>query len=316
MSSPNHIDYSRSDAKTALGVCPLRNAKVQLLPLRYGLVERLDPSAALAMPYQPTSRPLGIRLLRDGWLYVIDNTSGYLHEYRVQNGEVSQLLWEGNEASQDQRQGVNAQKTLLFSRLTTLHIAYSEVQWTAYKCSHMIGSRAERDYFMQVVDLSKADCVKGGPHLLTEVQAKQWLAEVAEPPPSEVSIEGMHLQETQDYVWEDQPQFLNTHMAAVKRNLLAAYEHDHLYLVFNDTLGVMRDLSQEQDTVVEWIDEWVAKEKQELKYLVGSYIETLMVLNDQSATGAGVSAKLFERTTEQQRESIYDYLKARNAARG
>ncbi len=316
MSNPNHIDYSRSDAKTALGVCPLRKAKVQLLPLRYGLVERLDPSAALAMPYQPTSRPLGIRLVRDGWLYVIDNTSGYLHEYRVQNGEVSQLLWEGNEASQDQRQGVNAQKTLLFSRLTTLHIAYSEVQWTAYKCSHMIGSRAERDYFMQVVDLSKADCVKGGPHLLTEVQAKQWLAEVAEPPPSEVSIEGMHSQETQDYVWEDQPQFLNTHMAAVKRNLLAAYEHDHLYLVFNDTLGVMRDLAQEQDTVVEWIDEWVAKEKQELKYLVGSYIETLMVLNDQSAPSAGTSAKLFEKTTEQQRESIYDYLNARNALKG
>ena len=316
MSNPNHIDLSRSDAKSALGVCPLRKTKVQLLPLRYGLVERLDPSAAFAMPYQPTSRPLGIRLLRDGWLYVIDNTSGYLHEYRVQNGEVSQYVWEGNEASQDQRQGMGTQKALLFSRLTTLHIAYSEVQWTAVKCSQMLGSRAERDHFMQVVDLSKADCIKGAAHLLTEAQAKQWLAEVAEPSTSEVSIEGMHPQESQDYAWEDQPQFQKTHMAAVKRQMLAAYEHDHLYLVFNDTLGVMRDLAQEQDTVVGWIDEWVAKEKQELKYLVGSYIETLMVLNDQSAPSAGVSPKLFEKTTEQQREAIYDYLNARNTARG
>ena len=316
MNNPNHIDLSRSDAKSALGVCPLRKARVQLLPLRYGVVERLDPAAELAMPFPLASRPLGIRLLRDGWLYVIDNSSGYLHEYRVLNGDITQLLGQGAEINQDQRRGMDTQKALLFSRSTTLHIAYSEVQWTAYKCSKMIGSRDERDHFMQVVDLSKADCVKGGSHLLTDAQAKQWLAEVAEPSTSEVSIEGMHPAETQDYVWEDQPQFQKTHMAAVKRHMLAAYEHDHLYLVFNDTLGVMRDLAQEQDTVVGWIDEWVAKEKQELKYLVGSYIETLMVLNDQSAPSAGVSAKLFEKTTELQRESIYDYLNARNTLKG
>jgi len=295
MNNPNHIDLSRSDAKSALGVCPLRKAKVQLLPLRYGLVERLDPAAELAMPYPLASRPLGIRLLRDGWLYVIDNSSGYLHEYRVQNGEVTQFVWQGAEINQDQRQGMDTQKALLFSRLATLHIAYSEVQWTAYKCSKMIGSRDERDHFMQVVDLSEADCVKGGQHLLTAVQAKQWLAEVSETSSSEVSSEGMHSQETQDYAWEDQPLFKKTHMAAVKRQMLAAYEHDHMYLVFNDTLGVMRDLAQEQDTVVGWIDEWVAKEKQELKYLVGSYIETLMVLNDLSAPSAGVSANCLRK---------------------
>ena len=315
-SNPNQIDYSRQHNRTALGVCPLRKAKVQLLPLRYGLVERLDPSAALAMPFQPGSRPQGIRLLRDGWLYVIDNTSGYLHEYRVQHGEVTQFVWQGNEASEDQRQGLETEKAMLFSRSSTLHITYSEVQWTAYKCSKMIGSRAERDHFMQVVDLSTADCVKGGQHLLTEAQAKQWLAEVAEPPASTTPAEGLHPQESQDYVWEDQPLFKATHMTAVKRQMLAAYEYDHLYLVFNDTLGVMRDLAQEQDTVVGWVDEWVAKERQELKYLVGSYIETLMVLNDQNATSTGVSATLFEKTTPAQRAAIYDYLNARNAARG
>lgn len=84
--NPNDIDYSRQNNRTALGICPLRKPKVQLLPLRYGLVERLDPAAALSLPYQTTSRPMGIRLVRDGWLYVIDNTSGYLHEYRVENG--------------------------------------------------------------------------------------------------------------------------------------------------------------------------------------------------------------------------------------
>ncbi|MFI8372961.1 toxin VasX [Pseudomonas helleri] len=314
--NPNDIDYSRQNNRTALGICPLRKAKVQLLPLRYGLVERLDPAAALSLPYQTTSRPMGIRLVRDGWLYVIDNTSGYLHEYRVENGEVSQFVWQGNEASQDHRQGKDTQQALLFSRATTLHFAYSEVQWTANKCSKMIDSRPDRDHFMQCVDLSSADCVKGGPHLLTDAQTKQWLAEVAEPPSSVAPAEGVHPQETQDYVWEDTPLFKKTPIAVVKRQMLAAYEYDHLYLVFNDTLGVMRDLAEEQDTVVGWIDEWVAKEKHELKYLVGSYIETLMVLNDQSAPNAGVSPKLFEKTTPQQREAIYAYLNARNTFKG
>ena len=316
LTNPNHLDLRRSDAKSALGVCPLRKPKVQLLPLRYGLVERLDPAAALSLPYQTTSRPMGIRLVRDGWLYVIDNTSGYLHEYRVENGEVSQFVWQGNEASQDHRQGMETQHVLLFSRATTLHIAYSEVQWTAHKCSKMIDSRPDRDHFMQCVDLSSADCVKGGAHLLTDAQAKQWLAEVAEAPSSIAPSEGFHPQETQDYVWEDTPLFKKTPIAAVKRQMLAAYEYDHLYLVFNDTLGVMRDLAEEQDTVVSWIDEWVAKEQHELKYLVGSYIETLMVLNDQSAPNAGVSPKLFEKTTPQQREAIYAYLNARNTFKG
>lgn len=316
LTNPNHLDLRRSDAKSALGVCPLRKPKVQLLPLRYGLVERLDPAAALSLPYQTTSRPMGIRLVRDGWLYVIDNTSGYLHEYRVENGEVSQFVWQGNEASQDHRQGMETQHVLLFSRATTLHIAYSEIQWTANKCSKMIDSRPDRDHFMQCVDLSSADCVKGGTHLLTYAQAKQWLAEVAEAPSSIAPSAGFHPQETQDYVWEDTPLFKKTPIAVVKRQMLAAYEYDHLYLVFNDTLGVMRDLAEEQDTVVSWIDEWVAKEKHELKYLVGSYIETLMVLNDQSAPNAGVSPKLFEKTTAQQREAIYDYLNARNTLKG
>ena len=91
--NPNHINYSRTNNRTALGVCPLRKSTVQLLPLRYGLVDNpaLDPSAEIAMPYSLKSRPLGIRLLRDGWLYVIDGGNGELTEYRVYNGVVESI---------------------------------------------------------------------------------------------------------------------------------------------------------------------------------------------------------------------------------
>lgn len=315
-SNPNLADKSRSDAKSPIGVCPLMKNKVQLLPLRYGLVERLDPAAELTLPYALEARPLGIRLLRDGWLYVIDNNTGYLHEYRVEQGNVTKLVWQGKDAARDQRQGKAMENSLVFARGSTLHISFSEVQWTAFKCSQMLKSGEEREYFMQRVELSKATCAEGGQHLLTSQQAEKWLAEVAEQPDSTPPPPGGHPEESKDYVWEQAPLYRKTSIGAVKKQLLASYEHDYLYLVFADTIGVMRDLAQEQDTVVSWIENWVKEERNDLKYVIGSYIETLMVVNDKNAQGAGVSPALFQKTTSAQRQAIYDYINARNALSG
>ncbi|HCS42060.1 MAG TPA: hypothetical protein DIW52_04430, partial [Pseudomonas sp.] len=78
---------SAKDVRSPIGLCPLMGQKVQLLALRYGLVEHLDPSPELSMPLKLNSQPLGIRLLRDGYLYLIDNGTGYLHEYRIEQGQ-------------------------------------------------------------------------------------------------------------------------------------------------------------------------------------------------------------------------------------
>lgn len=310
--NPNLAPKSSSDAKATSGACPLMKNKVQLLPLRYGLVERLDPASEVAVPYKLKSRPLGIRLLRDGWLYVIDNSTGYLHEYRVEKGLVTKFLWKGKEADQDKRQGNLTDDRLVFPRGSTLHVSFSEVQWTAFKCSQMLKSRAERDLFMQVVDLAKADCEKGGSHLLTERQASKWIAELAEQPASTKAPAGAHPEESQDYCWEHQPLYRKAQLSEVKKAVLPKYEHDHLYLVLRDSIGVMRDLADEQDKVVGWIDHWVGQQRKELKYVIGSYIETLMTVNNSTARQAGTSEDLFNKTTPAQREKIYAYIEARN----
>ncbi|WP_437422511.1 toxin VasX [Stutzerimonas chloritidismutans] len=290
--------------------------KVQLLPLRYGLVERLDPSAALSLPYRLKSRPLGIRLIRDGWLYVIENETGYLHEYRVEKGLVSKFVWTGTEAAKDKRQGQLAENSLVFARGSTLHVSFSDVQWTAFKCSQMLKSRKEREHFMQRVDLSRATCADGGEHLLTSQQAEKWLAEVAEQPSGSTPPPGTNPHEGQDYVWESAPLYKKTTIGLVKKQLLPIYEHDHLYLVFKDSLGVMQDLAEEQDAVVGWIEKWIQQSRNDLKYSIGSYIETLMVVNDDTAKRAGTRGALFEKTTPAQRQTIYDYLNARNDLKG
>lgn len=310
--NPNLADKTKSDAKSPVGACPLMKNKVQLLPLRYGLVERLDPSAALSLPYRLKSRPLGIRLIRDGWLYVIDNETGYLHEYRVEKGVVSKFVWKGKEAAQDKRTGTIAEPCLVFPRNSTLHVCFSEAQWTAFKCSQMIKSREDRDLFMQRIDLASADCAKGGAHLLTDAQTEKWLAEIAEAPSDTAVPEGGNPQEAEDYCWEHAQLFRAAQLGELKKSLSPVYENDHFFLVFKDSIGVMRDLAEEQDTVVNWLEEWSGQQRQELKYVIGSYIETLMVVSEDTAKQAGVSSPFFEKTTPAQRETVYDYINARN----
>ena len=289
--NPNNVSKSRTSARSSLGICPLTKAKVQLIPLRYGLVDKaeLDPVQEVAVPYQLSARPLGIRLLRDGWLYVIENSTGRLSEYRVVDGLISAMLWQGERVTQDVRtQPINT-PALIVDRRSTLHVAYAELQWTAKKCSQVLNAASERTRFMQAVDLNQADCEKGGPHLLTRDMAEHWLAEVAtERLEAEQKFQGSEAflpeSERRPYLWEVPEQFAEASINRLTGCIDPQYHDDTLYLVLDDTLGVLRDLANYQDQVVGWIDEWANGGKQpgdnERDYLLACYIESLSQLNE------------------------------------
>ncbi|MHC8352938.1 toxin VasX [Pseudomonas sp. RT4P38] len=84
-------------------------------------------------------------MLRDGWLYVIDSVTGHLHEYQVLNGLVSALLHKGAKVDSDRRTPIEERPALVFSRRSTLHVTFAEVQWTAAKCVQVLDSREERE---------------------------------------------------------------------------------------------------------------------------------------------------------------------------
>jgi len=73
MSTPNDDAKSgqTKDAQDPAGTCPLKKNKIQLVPVRYGLVETLSAKEHTKIPFETESKPLGIRLLRDGWIYVL-----------------------------------------------------------------------------------------------------------------------------------------------------------------------------------------------------------------------------------------------------
>lgn len=317
-SNPNHADKAKSDAKIPVGACPLMKNKVQLLPLRYGLVERLDPSAELSLPYKLKSRPLGIRLIRDGWLYVIvgKRPKAILHEYRIAKGVITQLLWNKAEVTADKREASVGEAHLIFSRQEPLHVAYSEVQWTAAKCAQVLKSPKERNYFMQGIDLARVDCEKGAADLLTTQQANKWLAEVAEKPATTSTGQGMKPEESQDYAWEQPSLYQSTQLGMLKKSLNPQYENDHLYLVVRDDIGVLRDLASHQDLAAGWIVDWSSAETTQKKYVIGCYIESLYRLSEQHMLSAAKQdprfAKLEEETDPAQRQSISDYINVKH----
>ncbi len=300
-----------TDTRSNANNCPSPSNKIQLLPLRYGRVERLR-SKPDSTQYAGLKRPVGLRLLRDGYLYVIDDGTGYLHEYRIEKGIPIKRLWQGREVVQDVRQTSSGEHALVFPQDSTLYVAYSELQWTAAKCAHILGSAADRFYFMQKVNLAEADCLKGGVHLRIEKQISEQLAELAEGPAQHCSTPDIPDAEQQDYIWEHQPLFREAHLGELKHLIKANHEKSHLYLVLEDSLGILRDLAEEQDTVVGWIEEWRERNNNETRFLTATYIDTLMTVGDTTARQVNPDSTLLKKTTPPQRSRIYDYLNARN----
>ena len=300
--NPNNVNLSRDDAKNSMGTCPLMKTTVQLIPLRYGLVDNpaLDPSGEIQMPYSLSARPLGIRLLRDGWLYVIEGSSGTLSEYRIEDGLVSAMLWQGLAVLDDDREEPIQTPHLIYNTTSTLYVTFSEVPWTAKKCQQVLNAPSEREHFMQTVDLGNFNCDTGGPHLLTPDMTEHWLAEVAterlEAEQAQATTLAAHASatqqrldtelpehESQPYLWETPARFAQAAMNRLTGCIHPQYRHDTLYVVLDDTLGVLRDLANYQDQVVGWIDDWsnggTKKGNNERDYLLACYIESLSQLN-------------------------------------
>ncbi|MCW8334212.1 toxin VasX [Vibrio paucivorans] len=139
MSNPNDDAKmgQTKDAQDPAGTCPLKKNTIQLIPLRYGLVESSPTEEAIDLPFDTKSKPMGVRLLRDGWIYILvnDDDAWVIREYRVEDGQVSQLVWQDKEVSSDQRVSAVGDSSLVFEKVSVLYCAYSEIQWTAKKCS-------------------------------------------------------------------------------------------------------------------------------------------------------------------------------------
>lgn len=112
------------------------------------------------------------------------------------------------------------------------------------------------------------------------------------------------------------PQFKLTQLGTLKKQVKAENERDHLYLVVQDDLGVLRDLAEHQDLVTGWISDWSDDEANQKKYVLGSYIQSLYTVTGETilntAQGDPRFATLRDETDKEQRQSIVDYINLKN----
>lgn len=325
---PNNVQKSTTDVKVPVNECSHRKDKIQLLPIRYALVEQHKIAPEITPPHDFKSRPVGLRLMRDGWLYFYEST-GLFYEYLLKDGQVTALLWchktIPDADKREEPQEVNPK--LLFNRTSTLYICYSEIQWTMSKCEQILGSPTERRNKMQIVNLSSLNCSTGGKDLLTDKQCHKYLSELND---DQLKITNTLKQlqtdqtlsknedELKSYIWEkDYNKVINqTHAQSLVNGVDKNYQKDHAYLVINDEIGLLRDLAEYQDRIIELKNKWFADEKIQHQYVIGSYIESLYVINEKALSSVAKQAeqfKDFERdTTLEQRQTVVDYIEVKN----
>ncbi|MGL4418230.1 MAG: toxin VasX, partial [Plesiomonas shigelloides] len=92
--NPNQdaLAASNQDCQSPAGVCPYKGLEIALVPVRYALDEPFKapekqphplPNSHFKGPLKLTGNAYTLRQLRDGWLYVYDESAQQLDEYEV-----------------------------------------------------------------------------------------------------------------------------------------------------------------------------------------------------------------------------------------
>lgn len=149
----------------ANGQCPLKAGEIAIHPVRYAI----DESPARGSAQGPNPLPKGwssshlpklktrsytLRQLRDGWLYVWNETDRTLHEYQVKGHQFIRHQWGGAQLGKDERNNPGESKPyLLYPKRSHLLIAYAPVQWTWRLCEKMRSNPQEQKRWMRALNL-------------------------------------------------------------------------------------------------------------------------------------------------------------------
>lgn len=166
------------DAQDPAGTCPLKQSMLGIIPIRYAFDDndengqQLHPLPAEGKQWQgqfkSKSRHYTLRQLRDGWLYVYDETAQTFHEYQVTGSQLTKIDWSSDEAMKptDERGSKGESKSCLFYPAThTLFIGYAHQRWTWRVCEHMRSHSGSRNKIMRKLSLKRFEKSGSLPHV-------------------------------------------------------------------------------------------------------------------------------------------------------
>lgn len=163
MSTPNQAAQcaNTTDSKSPAGVCPLKNKKIAIIPVRYALDEPFSPpqkqphpvpaGAGFVVPFKLKESGYALRQLRDGWLYVYDEKTKTFDEYEIKGATFIS-------------QSKGSKGHLLYPASHTLFLAYSPQRWTGRIKHEMEKSGGLRTTWMRQVKLGSFASTMKAPH--------------------------------------------------------------------------------------------------------------------------------------------------------
>lgn len=163
MSTPNQAAQcaNTTDSKSPAGVCPLKNKKIAIIPVRYALDEPFSPpqkqphpvpaGAGFVVPLKLKESGYALRQLRDGWLYVYDEKAKTFDEYEVKEATFIS-------------QSHGSKGHLLYPASHTLSLVYSPQRWTGRIRKEMEKSSGLRSVWMRQVKLGSFASTMKAPH--------------------------------------------------------------------------------------------------------------------------------------------------------
>jgi|GEM_PF-2775977 len=270
-----------------------------------------------------------------------------LHEFRLEAMTLTRLLDGVETVTEDCREEEQDTPYLTFGSTCRLHVAYATAPWSADRCNRMLADHRERGRRMQPVDLAGAISGNARRHpasvepLLTGDRLRAAVAELRDPPESGTPESPVEAERTA-YPWTAPPpsppatdtletsedstpatpgegdqaiptgpapaRFEHTTLDDILRvSAPEDVEDDRLFgLVLRDDLGLLQELADYQDHVAGWLDTWT--QEHETRYVVGGFIESLFLLDEEAFIDDPRFRELEEDTTEEQRRAILDYL--------
>nr|VVV05846.1 hypothetical protein AW0309160_03329 [Aliivibrio wodanis] len=168
---------STRDVRSPAGLCPFQRSDIGIIPVRYAL-DDMDEQGGQMHPlpstdtqwkgrFTPQQRQYTLRQLRDGWLYVYDETDTTFHEYQIEGYEFTKIDWSNDEADKPANERGSKGETkscLVYPAKNTLYMAFAHQRWTWRLCEHMRSHISNRSLWMRKVNLKQFKSDLAHPH--------------------------------------------------------------------------------------------------------------------------------------------------------
>lgn len=311
MSNPNDSarNGNSSDAKGVVGECPLKKHKIQLIPVRYGLVEKKvsHPSIKSRHSGDVKFRAIGIRPLPvDGYLYVIHSQrKDIIYVYSVKtDGSVQKLEQQALSTGGSEYIYSESENALIVERCGSIEILYSRTPISPKLQNQLLDSEKLREQLMQKCSVGQFQAGKGAKHLLPPEQLNQYLADVN---PADSDNE-----EEFRWCWEsDDIESVNADKYTA--HILPEYKLDSAVLLLEDPIGIKTELASSYISIANMEQTWFDQDNNRAKYFAAEQIKLLMEIGERqfkSNSDNKVISACIDSNLDEMKQRYLEYTEA------